>query len=636
MSTTAPEYLTTLRDGFADAVQQWVDQSTTAWDQWSQAWSPAAEAAGLGMPGAPGAAPGRGRRLVTSTRHGVVTTTARREGLRLWGSGEAVASMAVGTGLAAALETAAAASTARRRATGAGEHDHYEHDHHEHGHRRARPSGRVAAATPATAACRTADVIVRARAGEVRVVPFHAAQPVAPRARGALEVGPWHGCDGDDLEVRAVLEEREDRPAAVRGPGRPVADLDSRASTTTGRRARETPGRRTDAAGPSRAGRRRQRSEPGRAAARLASRSTSCVGARRRTSDVDVVRERLRGRPLRGVRTTATGGRRGAPRRSATPSRSAVTADAAARRAAMTDANNTHRRDAGPDHRAGPAGAAGAVDPGQAVARAGPGDPVRRRGPVVDERAYVDAVSREGARYWREAGALGPRLRQRADGARHPQRRPDHQRRVGGGGELAQRARGATESRATAPPAPPTERRRRHPARLAVLLRAAVGQTAQATVTVVNRHPRARRVELEPSELRDATGTVVALTLRVDPDHVTIPAGEEHQVRIEADLDEGVVQPGQRYVGTRGGQRRRRGHAGGDRRGRGLTSSAASASGAATSRGRPAPRGAAAAPRGPTAAGPGSPPATPARRRRPRGPAARHTRARAALAEVYQ
>ena len=47
MSTTAPEYLTTLRDGFADAMQQWVDQSTTAWDQWSQAWSPAAAVVGV-------------------------------------------------------------------------------------------------------------------------------------------------------------------------------------------------------------------------------------------------------------------------------------------------------------------------------------------------------------------------------------------------------------------------------------------------------------------------------------------------------------------------------------------------------------------------------------------------------------
>src|SRR6476620_11620588 len=78
MSTTAPDYLTTLRDGFAGAVQQWMDQSTAAWDQWSQAWSPVVAAAGLGMPGAPGGARGHQHGVtttrVTSTR---VTTTAR-------------------------------------------------------------------------------------------------------------------------------------------------------------------------------------------------------------------------------------------------------------------------------------------------------------------------------------------------------------------------------------------------------------------------------------------------------------------------------------------------------------------------------------------------------------------------------
>ncbi|NNM47186.1 hypothetical protein [Knoellia koreensis] len=63
MSTIAPEYLTTLRDGFAEAVQQWLDQSNTAWDQWAQAWSPLAEAgtSALGMPRAqPGAKPHHG------------------------------------------------------------------------------------------------------------------------------------------------------------------------------------------------------------------------------------------------------------------------------------------------------------------------------------------------------------------------------------------------------------------------------------------------------------------------------------------------------------------------------------------------------------------------------------------------
>ncbi len=163
-------------------------------------------------------------------------------------------------------------------------------------------------------------------------------------------------------------------------------------------------------------------------------------------------------------------------------------------------------------------------------------------------RAYVDAVSREGARYWREAGALGLDYASElmALGTRSAARILSD---ASSAGASSRTRRGATESRGTAPPAPSTDdddgiRRS------AVRLRAAVGQTAQATVTVVNRHPRARRVELEPSELRDATGTVVAVTLRVDPEHVTIPAGGEYQVRIEADLDEGIVQPGQGYVGT--------------------------------------------------------------------------------------
>ena len=162
-------------------------------------------------------------------------------------------------------------------------------------------------------------------------------------------------------------------------------------------------------------------------------------------------------------------------------------------------------------------------------------------------KAYLDAVSREGARYWREAGALGLDYASElmALGTRSAARIISDASAAGG----TRGRRGTTDSRNGAPRAPAPEpddglRRSR------VLLRAAVGQTAQATVTVVNRHPRARRVELEPSDLRDSTGTVVALTLAVDPDHVTIPAGEEHQVRITADLDEGLVQPGQQYVGS--------------------------------------------------------------------------------------
>jgi hypothetical protein len=52
-----------------------------------------------------------------------------------------------------------------------------------------------------------ADVVVRARAGEVRVVPFRLHNPWRREREVTLEVGPWHVCSGDGVEVRARLEE---------------------------------------------------------------------------------------------------------------------------------------------------------------------------------------------------------------------------------------------------------------------------------------------------------------------------------------------------------------------------------------------------------------------------------------------
>ena len=171
MSTTAPEYLTTLRDGFADAVQQWMDQSATAWDQWSQAWSPAVAAVGLSMPGAPGAAPGER----SGGRH--------RHGEKGCGCGD----------------------------SGGGCREHDGHHGH-HGGKHAPGQARGCHDTCCRDACDCcvpeADVIVRARAGELRVVPFRLHNPWRRDREVSLEIGPWHVCSGDeDLEVRAVLEE---------------------------------------------------------------------------------------------------------------------------------------------------------------------------------------------------------------------------------------------------------------------------------------------------------------------------------------------------------------------------------------------------------------------------------------------
>lgn len=140
MSTTAPDYLSTLRDGFAGAVQQWMDQSTTAWDQWSQAWSP-------------GVAPGHQRK---------------------------------------------------------GGHHHDTKDCGCHGdcgcHEQQHHDG--CGCRDACDCCvPEADIVVHARAGELRVVPFRLHNSWRREREVSLEVGPWHGCSGDDLQVRAVLEE---------------------------------------------------------------------------------------------------------------------------------------------------------------------------------------------------------------------------------------------------------------------------------------------------------------------------------------------------------------------------------------------------------------------------------------------
>ena len=167
-------------------------------------------------------------------------------------------------------------------------------------------------------------------------------------------------------------------------------------------------------------------------------------------------------------------------------------------------------------------------------------------------RAYVDAMTRESARYWREVGTLGLDYAGEllALGSRAAGRVVSESTTAGARGARATRSGRRADQPSPEPPPPTVPVREGGIPAIPVLLRAAAGQVAQASVTVVNRHPRQRRIELAASELRDATGTVVALELRVDPDHVTLGAGEEHHIRVEADLDPDLVRPGQRYTGT--------------------------------------------------------------------------------------
>jgi hypothetical protein len=54
-----------------------------------------------------------------------------------------------------------------------------------------------------------ADVVVHARAGEARVVPFRLANRWRREREVTLAVGPWHVCGGRALAVRGVLEEEK-------------------------------------------------------------------------------------------------------------------------------------------------------------------------------------------------------------------------------------------------------------------------------------------------------------------------------------------------------------------------------------------------------------------------------------------
>jgi hypothetical protein len=170
---------------------------------------------------------------------------------------------------------------------------------------------------------------------------------------------------------------------------------------------------------------------------------------------------------------------------------------------------------------------------------------------TTTSRAYVDAVTREGARYWREVGALGLDYAGElmALGSRTAARIISDTSAAGArvGTRRAQPSRRGTADGSSEDGRAADDGGGRH---VPVTLRAAAGQTARASVTVANQHPRARRVVLRPSELRDLAGTVIALTLTVDPDQVTVPAGEEQQVVLETELTAELVQPGERYVGT--------------------------------------------------------------------------------------
>lgn len=181
--------------------------------------------------------------------------------------------------------------------------------------------------------------------------------------------------------------------------------------------------------------------------------------------------------------------------------------------------------------------------------------------PQAAGRAWVEAVGREGARYWQDVGALGvevagqllalstrgmARVLSETQAAVQQSRatsRPTG-RTATPWPEAGHDERGGDEA---TPVVAAEDGQVRH---VAVTLHGAVGETASGTVLLANQHPRARRVLLTPGDLRRRSGAGGSLAMRVAPEGVTIPANGEQTVTVEVDLPADTVASGERCTGT--------------------------------------------------------------------------------------
>ena len=200
-------------------------------------------------------------------------------------------------------------------------------------------------------------------------------------------------------------------------------------------------------------------------------------------------------------------------------------------------------------------------------------------------KAYVESVTRESARYWRTVGDLGldyasdlltlgksvsrTVLREVSAAGRKPGTR--HTATSSGSSGAGTTGAGATGAGAT-------ESTHRRPVtdeggtqttysgtsestsagvqhdggerKATVSLRGSTGQRAEGRITVANKHPRPRRIQLSATDLVDSTGAAVGATLDVSPTTVTVPSGQERSVSLGVDLDGKSLSAGNRYTCT--------------------------------------------------------------------------------------
>jgi hypothetical protein len=186
--------------------------------------------------------------------------------------------------------------------------------------------------------------------------------------------------------------------------------------------------------------------------------------------------------------------------------------------------------------------------------------------------AYVESVTREGARYWRTVGELGVDyasalvtlgqsmsttvLREVAAAGRKPDTRHASGVRAASAGSTAHDMRPEGTGAQTTYPRTSEAGSSGAPdhvggaRRITVSLRGSVGHRAEGTITVANQHPRPRRIQLSAGNLVDSSGAVVNAALDISPTTLTVPSGQERPVSLGIDLDAASFSAGNQYSCT--------------------------------------------------------------------------------------
>jgi len=189
--------------------------------------------------------------------------------------------------------------------------------------------------------------------------------------------------------------------------------------------------------------------------------------------------------------------------------------------------------------------------------------------PAGATRAYSDAARRETARYWRSASRLGAdyaRGLAELGGAAATGLLEDVARARRPGRATSARWRAWSPAAEVRPDDAPDDPHDHAPddgedagsasadtssGTASLTLRGRLGERATGSLTVANRHPRARRIELTASPVTDVHGAeVLGAHLDLDPARATLAPSEETVVTVGLDLTAGVVEPGRSYHAT--------------------------------------------------------------------------------------